>query len=242
MRRFDRLANQPCIKFQFGARLIERDVLKPAAVCNGRPLFPAGPEAVAEAKATVAAFSKTSADQCRVSRILPVWPMKEFCAPGKFYPEKNRRAAARDRENFLDSDTAFSRVLSICKQSWPKAIKFLDSFARLPWRDKRASEEISKIDRVEIRNDIGVRFAYVAASVSSLRRADLCRRDGIGRWHFAAFKASKSRVNIAHSEAATNRNTVEGYAKKFEANRIRDFWPLRGLGGFAHLGEALQNT
>jgi hypothetical protein len=43
----------------------------------------------------------------------------------------------------------------------------------------------------------------------------LCRRDGIGRWHFAAFKASKSRVNIAHSEAATNRNTVEGYAKSY---------------------------
>jgi hypothetical protein len=36
-----------------GARLIERDVLKPAALCNGRPLFPAGPEAVAEAKALI---------------------------------------------------------------------------------------------------------------------------------------------------------------------------------------------
>jgi hypothetical protein len=44
------------IHFTLGLRLIELGVLKPIAFCNGRLLFPAGLEAVGQAKAIVAVY------------------------------------------------------------------------------------------------------------------------------------------------------------------------------------------
>jgi hypothetical protein len=48
------------IHFNLGLRLIERGVLQPAALCNGRPLFPA---AQAKAAVTVYKLEKNRAQQ-----------------------------------------------------------------------------------------------------------------------------------------------------------------------------------
>ena len=44
------------LHFTLGLRLIELGVITPVAYCNGRPLFPAGLEAVGKAKAIVAVY------------------------------------------------------------------------------------------------------------------------------------------------------------------------------------------
>jgi hypothetical protein len=52
-------------------------------------------------------------------------------------------ARARERFFWVGIYKTRFRVVSFCKQSCPKATKFLGSFARLPWRGKSGSDEVT---------------------------------------------------------------------------------------------------